>query len=624
MIRARLAQHRKNEQGQVLLLGLFVVVGLTMVAITVANVGIMVAEKIHLQDTVDAAAYSAAVVEARYMNLSAYVNRAMVANYNSMAFNTAVWAVFDADDHGIAVVTAILYLLSIVATIIGLGQAVDTVADLLRDFVHSPLHEVHGVMYEMFSQEKQDLNQYIEMYNVDILTMYQGILYAAAQSARHEIQQEVAKKMDPDVVTTTVLGLGAEAVSYDELARAVDFVIRDVNARSGVFSSFNESFNDMMGEEEDQTDHPVLLAAVTEASLDRFVAGRDREGDLDGLRNFGTGNIIGWASDAMEFIIDTACEILTLGFGSCDSSVSLNLGASIRDGYEDRANQTHVPVMARRRMREVEMFGLNLEASVNISEAIEFDLGLLGDFVGTGNHTSGEKKNDVANYANLADVINDFDIERAIQCILTGCSYNKMNATMAELMPASYLIPPLFVDDHWDGIWDSKPVNWAEIYPPGSGQLEAEEYLWSDVAGNGFDLYDGVPKYDWQVDLDNVGIPHYYYDPENAPQRPDGITRATNDNRLAGPSIAVVGTKAAERLGGLRGLGIGNDYSPTALARAQVYYLKNPKRPEEKPSLFNPHWVARLAPIDSEDTPPLLRDGLPFVASMGVPIKPTH
>ena len=83
----------------------------------------MVSEKIHLQDTVDASAYSAAVVEARFMNLTAYINRAMVANYNSMAFNTALWATVASHDHGSALMTSIVYQIAAVVEVISLGFA---------------------------------------------------------------------------------------------------------------------------------------------------------------------------------------------------------------------------------------------------------------------------------------------------------------------------------------------------------------------------------------------------------------------------------------------------------------------------------------------------------------------
>lgn len=617
----RLFRNRLGEErGQVLVLGIFVVVGLTMVAITVANVGAVIAEKIHLQDTADAAAYSAAVVEARYMNLSAYVNRAMIANYDSMAFNTAVWAIFDANDHGLAVAAAILYLVSIVATIIALGEVVDVVADGVKA-VHDVLHDIHkDVIYPAFSQDETDVNKFIEMYNTDLLSVYHGVLYAAMQSARYQVEQEVATKMNKDAITTTVLGLGAEATSYDELAQTVDYVIRDPGARGGFIGSLNNSFNTMAGDSEDDK-NDVYFTATTEASLDKFTSGRDRQGNIDKLRSFGTANIFGFAGDAMEFAIDLACEIGTLGFGSCNSTVALSIGPKLRDGFENKHDEEHVPVIARKRMREAEMFGVDLDLNINIFPGLSLPLGDVADFVGVGNHTSGEKRNDITNNANL-DEISNFDFGRAFECILTGCQFNKINTLMAQLSSAGILSPPISNDDHWDGISDAKPVNWPEIYPPGDGQLAAVEYV-AEVSG-GFDLFDGVPKYDYNVDIDNVGFPNYHYDESKAAIRPDGISSSTNDNHIAGPSIGVVVVKNADKIPGLHGLGIGNEQPITAMARSQVYYLKNPKRPEEKPSLFNPHWVPRLAPMESQDTPPLLRKGIPFVASFGVTMAPTH
>ena len=236
---------QKTERGQVLVIGLFVIIGLTLICITVANVGIVVGEKIRAQDTVDAAAYSAAVTEARYMNLAAYVNRAMVANYNSMAFNTAMWAVMDADDHGMAVVTALMYELSALLFIIPLTTAfapnVDTAADGLAE-VHSLFHAGNHYLDDWFAQDNKDMNQYIELFNKDVLTMLEGILYAATQSARHQVISGIAKEMNPNLLTTSVLGLGAESVSYDELARAVDWVIRDTDARDNPAKMLNKSW----------------------------------------------------------------------------------------------------------------------------------------------------------------------------------------------------------------------------------------------------------------------------------------------------------------------------------------------------------------------------------------------
>ncbi len=629
--KALLRVHREHpegpsdEEGQVLVLGLIVVLALAMVSITVANVGMLVAEKIHLQDTVDASAYSAAVVEARYMNLSAYINRAMIANYNSMAFNTALWATVDANDHGLAVVADLLYKLSEVLAAfiitIPLSIEVDSAADLIAA-VHDPLHDFNKILNQLFAQDENDLNQFLEVYNIYGLTMYQGLLYSSLQADRFRVIKKVAEKMDPEVMTTTTLGVAAEAVSYDELAKAVDWVIEDTDARGGLFNLFNKAFDRMAGKDEEAEDHPRLLAAVTEASVDKFVAGRDRSGRGDLLRAYNTANFL----DA-------------LGVGGFGFDFDMSLGSSVRFGQENQASQQRVPVMARRRMRETNLFGF----TYGFDSDNPF-LGFIADAISgiiptTFGHTSGDKFNDVGNAANATfSFVEPFDFGRALECMLsgTGCvistgiapgGLNSLNITASSTMlPVPLLGPPLFVDDHWDGAFDPKPIRSHQVWPePFSGKIDPLEYI-SKVFSEGTE--EGVPKYDWIVDLNNVGFPHYHYSDEDATRRPFGNSRGDRDNLLTGPSVAVVGVKRAKDLKGLKGLKIGpekpNNYPLTAIARSQVYYLRNPKRPEEKPSLFNPHWAARLAPIDSEDSPDMLKEVLPFVSSLGVPITPTH
>ncbi len=663
-----------NESGQVLLIGAIVSLGLAMVSLTVANVGMMAAEKIHLQDTVDAAAYSAAVVEARYMNLSAYINRAMVANYNSMAFNTALWATVDADQQGLAVTADLLYKLSEVLGIIvittSFAQAIDSLADGIAA-IQGALFELNGVLRDLFSQDETDVNQYLEVYNVYALTMYQGLLYASLQADRYRVIREVAEEMDPEVVTTTVMGVGAEAVSFDEMARAIDWVVNDTDARSGVFNSFNNSFDRMMGTDSDDSDHEFLLAAVTEASLDKFVAGRDRRGRADQLRQFNTQNIldalglgpllelpfeipcippcvvaceaaciddlINPLDDGLECIRGCPSECVDF----CDVEILLKLGASMRDFQENSTSRDHVPFITRQRMREVNFFGIDwvFESRNPLFAIATAAINALG-FPSTLGTTSGDKKADLANAANAVLALNgltDFDPIRAFQCTLTGtgCQITfstptgglnapNMQAAATMLPIPGVVSPPFFIDDHWPGTDGPNPIRSHEFYDPVTGKLDPPEYL-VQIITDGVDP--GVPRYDWIVDLDNVGFPHYHFDEAGAQARPDGGSRGTN-SALAGPSIAVVGTKRADDINGLRGLGIGleapNDYPLTAISRAQVYYLRNPNRPDEKPSMFNPHWVPRLAPIDNDDTPTLLREILPFVAGVGITVSPTH
>ena len=621
-----------DQSGQVLVIGAFFVLALMMVAISVANVGMMVSEKIHLQDTVDASAYSAAVVEARFMNLNAYLNRAMVANYDSMAFNTALWSTVAAHDHSSALVAAVLYEVTVLVEAISLGLAtsiamdIDRVADGVRDYLHSPMHTLNKQLDDWFAQDegKRDLNQYIETFNIDVLSMYAGLLYAGQQSARHEIIRQVAAKMDPEVITTTTLGLGAEAISYDELARAVDYLVAAPQHRSGIAATLSGTFNDMSGTDEDNDNLPYFLGAVTEASLDEFTAGHRRDGVSNTLRTFNLGDLIGDIVYPLEVALDVLCEIATLSIADCDAEIVLDLGAVVRDGQEDNSRQAHVPFIATRRMREVNAWTV----------ALHLD-GIPGSFMlnwllGQQGYTSGDRRNDIGNAANVTMSLDKgFDPIRFAEGLLAGSEttdplqipkrgLNVLNMQMASMMA---VLLPVFCDEHWDGIFDAKPVNFAEIFPPGPGQVAAIEYLAQVVAAGKTE--EGVPNYDWKADLDDVGFYNYWYPTTGAETRPAGSDGLTN-NLLTGPSVAVVGVKPWNKVNGIYGLGIGNDYDMTAISRAQVYYIRNPKRPDEVPSTFNPYWAARLAPLDSEDTPVLLGQGLPYTASIGLTQTPTR
>ena len=655
----RRSLHRKtgytdrDQQGQVLVIGLVVAVGLVMVAISVANVGLMVAEKIHVQDTVDAAAYSAAVVEARYMNLSAYVNRAMVANYNSMAFNTASWATVASYDHGLASAITTMYgiasLIFVFPPTSAIGSGMTRVIDGIDNTVHRALHEANIELDNLFAQdaEARDLNEYIERYNFDVLSMYQGLLLAAVQSARHEVAREVALNMDPEVITTTVLGLGAEAFNADELRNAVDYVVRDPQSREGIVGTFIRRFDDLAGSDPDPEGNTVhYLGAVTEASLDRFTAGRNRRGVPNTLRQLNTANLIPY-SGSIAGLMSLACRPVELaaraayaacpflcgsppGPDFCDAEFSLGMGSFMRDGQELKISEEHVPVIARQRMREVNFFGLNARVKVPPMIAPPFSIvfPLVGNIVGTVNEDLGDFISDLADIDisegyTSAERSNDIRNTRnrfTRECLLATfssdrCSLNTLNVLYGATAG-------VLLDDHWDGSFDDlRPTKITSIPNLIEGVRNNVEY---GLRANSEGKEEGVPKYDWRIDLDNVGFPHYYYDSSNAPLRPEGNSRGGNGNTLAGPSVAIVGVKRARDLKGLRGLGIGNEYDITAISRAQVYYLRNPNRPDEIPSLFNPHWVARLAPIDSEETPVFLKQGLPFLTNYGLSIAPTH
>jgi hypothetical protein len=72
--------HRRSHSGQALVVMLAFMAVLTAAFIMVFNVGQVVNDKIKLTNAADAAAYSAALWEARSLNYQAYLNRAIVAN----------------------------------------------------------------------------------------------------------------------------------------------------------------------------------------------------------------------------------------------------------------------------------------------------------------------------------------------------------------------------------------------------------------------------------------------------------------------------------------------------------------------------------------------------------------
>ena len=323
----------------------------------------------------------------------------------------------------------------------------------------------------------------------------------------------------------------------------------------------------------------------------------------------------------MKCVFECPLDILTSGECDCDADVGIVLGSAMRPGEEDRFDQNRVPVIARQRMREVNQFGIDVDLDF-ITDLLPFPSRMA--------HTSGEARTDIGNMDNLADPMRLVP-ERALECLLHmgRCTLNQLSILMSELsvtgIPGGVCSATSlggFIDDHFDGIYDEKLACAFRYY---NGQVcfdDIGNYINSVCEKQAF--FEGVGNYDWATDINNVGFTQLEYDMSNGPLRSEDSSGGDNRNTLSGPTVSVVGVKTADKINGIQGLGIGNTYDITAIARAQVYYVRNPNRTDEKPSTFNPYWVARLAPIDSEETPVVLKDGLPYISSMGIPVAPTH
>ena len=83
MITRRMRQAMQREEGQALVVACMVMLILTIAVVTTVNIGHTVHERVRLQNTADAAAYSMAAMEARAFNFYAFSNRTQASHYVS-------------------------------------------------------------------------------------------------------------------------------------------------------------------------------------------------------------------------------------------------------------------------------------------------------------------------------------------------------------------------------------------------------------------------------------------------------------------------------------------------------------------------------------------------------------
>jgi hypothetical protein len=83
MMTRTLRRSLQRQEGQALVLACLLVLTLSIALITTVNIGHSVHERVRLQNTADAAAYSTAAMEARAFNFYAFANRTQVSHYVS-------------------------------------------------------------------------------------------------------------------------------------------------------------------------------------------------------------------------------------------------------------------------------------------------------------------------------------------------------------------------------------------------------------------------------------------------------------------------------------------------------------------------------------------------------------
>src|SRR5213595_911891 len=83
MLTRTLRHAMKRQEGQALVLACLTILLVSLAVLTTVNLGHSIHERVRLQNTADAAAYSMAAMEARAFNFYAYANRTQVSHYVS-------------------------------------------------------------------------------------------------------------------------------------------------------------------------------------------------------------------------------------------------------------------------------------------------------------------------------------------------------------------------------------------------------------------------------------------------------------------------------------------------------------------------------------------------------------
>ena len=245
----------KYQKGQAIVY-LVAFIGVISLAVAYAfNSFQVVNEKTRLQNTVDAAAYSVAMVEAKDLNFKAYTNRAMVANQVAIAQAVSVvsWIRFlDVSAENIATITSWIPVVGAITSAI--SEAVAGVKEVLEPAMQAMATGLDVV--------------------ITLLEESQHLMHAATLVIADETLKEIVNKNDPDVDTSISLGdvyLMSEFVGkHNSFTSRFDPEV--VRKRSGGTKKYNRNKARMDN-----------FRSITMNSVDGFV--RRRDDDIPGIPN---------------------------------------------------------------------------------------------------------------------------------------------------------------------------------------------------------------------------------------------------------------------------------------------------------------------------------------------------
>ena len=237
---------RARQRGQALVLALVALLVLCVGVVVVFNTGQAVSKKVELTTTADAAAYSAAIQQARAYNLIAYMNRAEVANEVAVAQMTSwySWMNFTlrgTDNFKDAVqAIAVIFDISIVGAEI--GAALQEVVTALNE-VKTVVKTLRDGMQVAFSAGVTAVSSI-------------NYAYSLASQGIAEIESQEALKLVPEVVKRNTGGkakIGARGYTLLEQGalEARSFVTHYTIPSSGTRSAGADRFANVVMEARD-------------------------------------------------------------------------------------------------------------------------------------------------------------------------------------------------------------------------------------------------------------------------------------------------------------------------------------------------------------------------------------
>ena len=557
---------RQGESGQILLMYLIFLLPMTMILLTVFNVGMLTSEKMRLQNAADNAAYSAAVWEARYMNLTAYVNRTMIANYDALATVVAVWSMVDSLDGFLNL------LINILRIFFDVGDAL------------TPLHNLVAGANEIFAkavgksgnatsaQNPPAFGFYIEKYN-QILSFVQEGLYVANQLTRQPVIKSIAWGVDANAQYNNV----AEILNALSLNSRVKWDKTDTNG----------------------------LRKSTERSINNFANGNSLRDGLADLLPEPFASIVNLHIDL--FICEIGLTVGPSGFNGpqFDHVTGESPGCDEIDGRDDCDSK----IVRDDRIYEHDFFGLSLDlcvASLDIGHHSDDDFNI------GGSQNRGINLPHIADFEHM-NTPTKHEPNFGDQGNGTGCSslagFSLGNSDFTAMTDALQVCSQIREQNEQIAQQNlGKPLNEQQPLLDEETVLNGEVQDCDDISDSFEDSIEGfedslggaagggtpcAPMYVFSNDqkLTDVKVTTYLQD-----------EAVIDGRRVEGPTVFVYFRKKHTHFPMFEGFGLTNPHDLEVYSFAKVYYAQRPGDTDDSPtdqesnkeSLFNPFWAARL------------------------------